>query len=177
MFTEAVQRPGEVTLNGKPLTVLGKRVIAGQKAPDFRVLTTDLAEVTLADTSGKVRLIAAVPSLDTPVCDLEVQRFNKEALSFSPNVEIYTISMDLPFAQKRWCAAAGVDRVKTFSDHRDASFGLNWGILIKELRLLQRAIFVIDQNDVVRYVEYVKEISDHPNYAAALEAIKALTKG
>lgn len=167
-----MDRFGDVTFKGEPLTAVGSKVTVGQKAPDFKVLGNDLAEISLADTSGKVRLIASVPSLDTPVCDLEIRRFNQEAVSLGPDVEVYTISMDLPFAQKRWCAAAGVDRVKTYSDHREASFGLGWGVLVKELRLLQRAVFVVDRDDIVRYTEYVREIGDQPDYAAALNAVK-----
>jgi thioredoxin-dependent peroxiredoxin len=168
----AQERAGAATFLGNPLTVLGPELTAGGKAPDFTVLTNDLKENTLASTAGKIRLISVVPSLDTPVCDAQTRRFNQEAASLGSQVVILTISMDLPFAQKRWCGAAGVDRVQTLSDHRDASFGLAYGTLIKELRLDSRAIFIVDATDNLRYVEYVKEVSAHPNYDAALAAVK-----
>jgi thioredoxin-dependent peroxiredoxin len=166
------ERPGAATFLGNPLTVLGPELKPGQKAPDFTVQANDLTAFTLTDTAGKVRLISVVPSLDTPVCDTQTRRFNQEAVGLGENVEVLTISMDLPFAQKRWCAAAGVDRVQTLSDHREGSFGLAYGTLIKELRLESRAIFVLDTTDTLRHVEYVKEISSHPNYEAALAAAK-----
>jgi thioredoxin-dependent peroxiredoxin len=166
------ERPGAATFLGSPLTVLGPELKPGQRAPDFTVQANDLSPVTLADTAGKVRLISVVPSLDTPVCDTQTRRFNQEAVGMGENVAVLTISMDLPFAQKRWCGAAGVDRVQTLSDHRDASFGLAYGTLIKELRLESRAIFVLDSTGTLRHVEYVKEISSHPNYEAALAAAK-----
>jgi thiol peroxidase len=166
------ERAGAATFLGNPLTVIGPELKPGNKAPDFTVLANDLSPVTLAKTAGKVRLISVVPSLDTPVCDAQTRRFNQEAASLGDKVAILTISMDLPFAQKRWCGAAGVDRVQTLSDHREASFGLAYGTLIKELRLECRAIFVVDSNDTLRHVEYVKEISTHPNYEAALAAAK-----
>lgn len=159
-----------VTMRGNPVTLVGDEVKVGQKAPDFTVVANDLSEVTLSDTSG-VRLFLSVPSLDTGVCDAEVRRFNQEATSLG-NVKVYTISMDLPFAQSRWCGAAGVENVITLSDHRDASFGTNWGVLIKELRLLARAIFVVDSSNTVTYVEYVPEVSSHPDYEKALAAVK-----
>ena len=170
----AQERPGAVTFLGNPLTALGSELKVADKAPGFSVLSNDLKPVTLADLAGKVRLLSVVPSLDTPVCDMQTRRFNQEAASLGDNVVILTLSMDLPFAQKRWCGAAGVDRVQTLSDHRDASFGLAYGTLIKELRLLSRAIFVIDASDTIRYVEYVKEISSHPNYDAALGATRGV---
>lgn len=166
------ERPGAVTFLGNPLTAIGSELKVADKAPGFSVLSNDLKPVTLADSAGKVRLLSVVPSLDTPVCDMQTRRFNQEAASLGDNVVILTVSMDLPFAQKRWCGAAGVDRLQTLSDHRDASFGLAYGTLIKELRLLSRAIFVVDANDTIRYIEYVKEISSHPNYDAALGATK-----
>lgn len=169
------ERHGDVTFKGQALTAIGPLLKAGDKAPDFKVLNNALEEETLATTRSKIRLIASVPSLDTPVCDMETRMFNKEAVSFGSDVEVLTISMDLPFAQKRWCAAAGVDRVRTLSDHREASFGKNYGVLVKELRLLQRAIFLVDRDDIIRYVEYVREIGQEPNYEAALQQIKHLT--
>jgi thiol peroxidase len=166
------ERSGAVTFLGNPLTAVGPELKAGEKAPAFSVLSNDLKPVTLADSAGKVRLLSVVPSLDTPVCDMQTRRFNQEAASLGDTVAILTLSMDLPFAQKRWCGAAGIDRVQTLSDHRDTSFGLAYGTLIKELRLLSRAIFVIDAKDTIRYIEYVKEISSHPNYDAALAAAR-----
>ena len=167
------ERPGAATFLNHPLTVLGPEIQVGDRAPDFTVLTNDLKPLTLRDTAGQVRIFSVVPSLDTPVCDQQTRRFNEEAAKL-PNVEILTISMDLPFAQKRWCGAAGVDKVRTLSDHRDASFGLAYGTLIKELRLNARSIFVLDRDNTVRHVEYVKEISAHPNYEAALAAARQL---
>jgi thioredoxin-dependent peroxiredoxin len=161
-----------VTFKGNPITLLGNEVKVGDTAPDFKVLANDLSEVTLADTKGKVRLLVAVPSLDTGVCDAEVRRFNEEASNLD-NVSILTVSADLPFAQKRWCGAAGVENVQTLSDHRELSFGESYGVAIQELRLLTRAVFVVDSNDKVTYVEYVSEATDHPNYEAALEAAKS----
>lgn len=161
-----------VTFKGNPITLLGNEVKVGDTAPNFTVLANDLSEVTLADTKGSVRLITAVPSLDTGVCDAEVRRFNEEASGLG-NVKILTVSCDLPFAQKRWCGAAGVENVQTLSDHRDLSFGEAYGVAIQELRLLARAVFVVDSNDKVTYVEYVSEATNHPNYEAAIEAVKA----
>ena len=161
----------EVTMRGNPVTLVGDEVKVGQQAPDFTVVANDLSTVTLKDTSG-VRLFISVPSLDTGVCDAEVRRFNQEATNLG-DVKVYTISMDLPFAQGRWCGAAGVENVVTLSDHSDASFGQNWGVLIKELRLLARAVFVVDSNNTVTYVEYVPEVSSHPDYDKALAAVKA----
>ncbi|MDQ0161062.1 thiol peroxidase [Bacillus alveayuensis] len=160
-----------VTFKGKPVTLVGNEVKVGDQAPDFKVLANDLSEVTLADSKGKVRLISVVPSIDTGVCDAQTRRFNEEAAKLD-NVQILTISVDLPFAQKRWCGANGIDNVQMLSDHRDVSFGEAYGVLIKELRLLARAIFVVDSNDQVTYVEYVSEVTDHPNYEAAIEAAK-----
>ena len=171
--TAQTERSGAATLGDASFTLVGPELKAGQKAPDFTVISNDLKPVSLRDTSGKVRIIASVPSLDTPVCDQETRRFNEEAARL-PNVEILTISMDLPFAQKRWCGAAGVDKVTTLSDHRDASFALAYGTLVKELRLDSRAVFVLDKEDTVRHVEYVKEISSHPDYDAALQTARQL---
>ncbi|OOE13904.1 thiol peroxidase [Fictibacillus arsenicus] len=161
-----------ITFKDKPVTLLGKQLKAGDQAPDFKVLANDLSEVTLADSKGTVRLIAAVPSVDTGVCDAEVRRFNEEASKLG-NVKVLTISVDLPFAQKRWCAAAGIENVQTLSDHRDLSFGKAYGVAIEELRLLARSVFVIDSSDKITYVEYVDEVTSHPNYEAAIEAAKA----
>jgi len=161
-----------VTFKNNPVTLIGSEVKVGEKAPNFTVLANDLSPVTLETSSGKVRLISVVPSVDTGVCDAQTRRFNEEASNIG-NVEVLTISMDLPFAQKRWCAASGLENVHTFSDHRDASFGEAYGVLMQELRLLARAVFVVDSNDVVTYVEYVSEGTSHPNYEAAIEAVKA----
>lgn len=168
-----VERPGAVTLFNNPFTLVGPEIQVGARAPDFTVLDNDLKPVTLKDTAGKVRILSVVPSLDTPVCDQQTRRFNEEAARL-PQVQILTISMDLPFAQKRWCGAAGVNQVRTLSDHRDASFGHAYGALVKELRLNARAVFVLDKDDTVRHVEYVKEISAHPNYDAALAVARQL---
>ena len=165
------ERSGIITSGGNPLTLLGKEIKVGDQAPDFRVLDNDLKPVSLATYSGKTILISSVPSLDTSVCDMETRRFNEEAGKLGDDVIILTISMDLPFAQKRWCGAAGVDRVITLSDHREADFGIKYGVLIKELRLLARAVFLVDKERVIRYVEIVPEVSSEPNYEAAMEAI------
>ncbi|ADC48768.1 Redoxin domain protein [Alkalihalophilus pseudofirmus OF4] len=162
----------EITFKNNPVTLLGTEVKVEEKAPDFKVLANDLSEVTLADTKGKVRLISVVPSIDTGVCDQQTRRFNEEASSLG-NVEVLTVSVDLPFAQKRWCAAAGIENVQTLSDHRELSFGQAFGVAIEELRLLARSVFVIDSNDVVTYAEYVSEATNHPDYEAAIEAAKA----
>lgn len=160
-----------ITFHNNPVTLLGTQVNVGDQAPDFKVLANDLSEVTLADSKGQVRLISVVPSLDTGVCDAQTRRFNEEASKLG-NVKVLTVSVDLPFAQARWCGAAGVKNVQTVSDHRDLSFGESYGVIIQELRLLTRAVFVVDSNDKVTYVEYVSEVTDQPNYDAALEAAK-----
>lgn len=160
-----------VTFKGNQVTLLGSEVKVGEQAPNFAVLANDLSEVTLESTKGNVRLISVVPSLDTGVCDAQTRRFNEEAASL-PNVKILTVSVDLPFAQKRWCGAAGIENVQTVSDHRDLSFGEAYGVAIQELRLLTRAVFVIDSNDTVTYAEYVSEATNHPNYEAAIAAAK-----
>lgn len=165
------ERKGVITFKGGPLTLVGPEIKVGDKAPDFKATAQDLSEVTLASSKGKTRLFVAVPSLDTPVCDVEARRFNKEAASL-PGVEVITISADLPFAQKRWCGAAGIDKIQVISDHASMSFGEAYGALVKELRLLARAIFVVDAQDVVRYVEFVSEMTSEPNYEAALEAAR-----
>ncbi|MDV2885936.1 thiol peroxidase [Alkalihalophilus pseudofirmus] len=162
----------QITFKNNPVTLLGTEVKVGEKAPHFKVLANDLSEVTLADTKEKVRLISVVPSIDTGVCEQQTRRFNEEASSLG-NVEVLTVSVDLPFAQKRWCAAAGIENVQTLSDHRELSFGQAYGVAIEELRLLARSVFVIDSNDVVTYAEYVSEATNHPDYEAAIEAAKA----
>jgi thiol peroxidase len=171
-----MERQGATTLRGNPLTILGPALKPGEKAPDFKAVDDSLKALDLAGTGNGVRIFSVVPSLDTPVCDAQTKRFNEEAGKL-PDVKIYTFSMDLPFAQKRWCGAFGVDHVKMVSDHRDGSFGEAYGTLIKDLRILSRAIFVIDKNNVIRYAEYVKEVGDPPDYEAALSAARAATGG
>lgn len=160
-------------MRGKPLTLLGPELKAGEKAPDFEVVNDGLQPVNLEKTGHGVRIFSVIPSLDTPVCDAQTKRFNEEAAKLD-GIEIYTISMDLPFAQKRWCGAFGVDKIKMLSDHRSGSFGENYGTLIKDLRIESRAIFVLDKDGTIKHVEYVKEVADHPNYEAALDAAKSL---
>jgi thioredoxin-dependent peroxiredoxin len=158
------------------MTVIGPELKSGDKAPDFQAVDDSLKPVDLAATGKGVRIFSVVPSLDTPVCDAQTKRFNEEAGKL-PDVSIYTISMDLPFAQKRWCGAFGVDHVKMVSDHRNGSFGQSYGTLIKDLRIESRAIFVVDKDNVIRHAEYVKEVADHPNYESALQAAKTLAGG
>jgi thiol peroxidase len=168
-----MERPGATALKGNPLTLVGPELKAGDAAPNFEMVDNGLQAVDLAKTGNSVRIFSVVPSLDTPVCDAQTKRFNEEAAALA-GVDIYTVSMDLPFAQKRWCGAFGVDKVKMLSDHRAGSFGEAYGTLIKELRIESRAIFVVDQNNVVRHAEYVTEVADHPNYDAALTVAKSL---
>lgn len=168
------ERAGLVTSKGNPLTLLGTEAKVGDKAPDFAALDTDLSLVKFSSFQGKVSILCSVPSLDTPVCDLETRRFNEEAGKLGNDVVVLTVSMDLPFAQKRWCGAAGVVNLKTLSDHRDASFGMAYGVLIKELRLLARAVFVVDREGIIRYVQLVKEISNEPDYDSVLKAVRGL---
>ncbi len=165
---------GIITFNGNPLTLVGTELKVGEKAPAFTVVDNGLAPKTLADYAGKIKIISAVPSLDTPVCDTETRRFNQEAAGLPGNVVVLTISLDLPFAQARWCGAAGIDKVVTLSDYRDRSFGTAYGVLIKELLLLGRAVFVVDADDVIRYIQVVPEVTAEPDYNAALEAAKKL---
>ena len=168
------ERKGIITMRGNPLTLVGNEVKAGAMAPDFVALDNNLSPVAFTSFRGKTCIISSVPSLDTPVCDLETRRFNEEAIRLGTEIVILTISMDLPFAQKRWCAAAGVNRVQTLSDHRDASFGMAYGVLIKELRLLARAVFLVDQKGMLRYIQLVKEVSKEPDYDEVLKALKTL---
>ena len=170
-----MERPGATTLRGNPMTLIGPELKPGDAAPNFEAVDTGLQPVDLSKTGASVRIFSVVPSLDTPVCDAQTKRFNEETAKL-PNVDIYTISMDLPFAMKRWCGAMGVDKVKMLSDHRAGSFGTGYGTLIKELRIESRAIFVVDQNNKIRHVEYVKEVGDHPNYDAALSAARGLAQ-
>ncbi|MDQ6665067.1 MAG: thiol peroxidase [Acidobacteriota bacterium] len=167
-----MERAGATTMRGNPLTLVGPELKPGDKAPDFNVVDGTLKDVNLTGTGNNVRIISVVPSLDTPVCDAQTRRFNEEAARL-PNVDIYTVSMDLPFAQKRWCGAFGIDKVKMLSDHKDASFGSHYGTLIKELRIESRAVFVLDKDNTVKHAEYIKEVADFPNYEAALDAAKS----
>ena len=176
MSSPSQERHGAVKFKGNALTLIGSEIKVGVKAPDFQVLAQDLSTVTLASSQGKIRLISVVPSLDTPVCDAQTRRFNEEAAQLPASVSILTISTDLPFAQKRWCGAAGISRIQVLSDHRDASFGTHYGVLIKELRLLARSIFIIDAAGTIQYVEYVPDITSHPNYDAALAAVRSIAK-
>ena len=168
------ERSGVITFQGNPLTLLGAELKVGDSAPDATLLSNDLSPIQLSSYKGKVCVISVVPSLDTPVCDMQTRRFNEEAGNLGDNVVILTMSMDLPFAQARWCGAAGVDKVVTLSDHRDAAFGEAFGVLIKELRLLARAVLVVDKDGAIQYIQLVKEVTEEPDYNAALEAVKKL---
>ena len=166
----------KVTFKGNPITLVGNEVKAGQAAPDFTVLSPELKEVKLSDYKGKIVVIAVFPSVDTGVCALQLARFNQEAASFGDDVQLLTISVDLPFALKRYCADKGIENALTASDHKDLDFGTKYGFVIKELRLLARGVVIVDKNGTIQYVEYVPEIGEHPNYEKALEIIKELTK-
>ena len=168
------ERAGMITMKGNPLTLIGDELKVGDAAPDVEMLDNDLSSVKLSSFIGKVCVISSVPSLDTPVCDMETRRFNEEAGKLGADVAILTVSMDLPFAQKRWCGAAGVDRLTTLSDHRDAAFGKAYGVLIKELRLLARAVFVVDREGSIQYIQLVKELTEEPDYEPVLDAVKKL---
>ena len=168
------ERTGIITIHSNPLTLVGNEVKVGAAAPEVELLDNDLKPVKLSSYRGKVLVIASVPSLDTPVCDLETRRFNDEAANLGPDIELVTVSMDLPFAQKRWCGAAGVKRLKTLSDHRQGEFGTAYGVLIKELRLLARAVFIIDRQGTVQYQQLVKEVTNEPNYEEVLQALEKI---
>ncbi len=170
------ERHGGATFANKPLTLMGREIAVGDRAGDFEVLTPALEPYSRDDGKGEVRLIAAVPSVDTPVCGSEVLRLSRDAKALE-NVRVLVISADLPFAQDRWRREHAVDNATFLSDHRDLSFGRAYGVAIKELRLLGRAVFVIDPDNRVRYVEYVRELTEHPNYYAALEAVRNLSEG
>jgi thiol peroxidase len=167
-----MERTGIITMKGKSLTLIGPDIRVGDKATDFTVLDETLGEVRLGDFAGKTKIISVTPSLDTPVCDLQLRRFNREAASLPHDVAVLNVSMDLPFAITRFCTTAEIDRAKALSDHRDASFGTAYGVLIKELRLLARSIFIIDKNNIIRYKEIVPEQSNHPDYDRALKALR-----
>jgi thiol peroxidase len=168
------ERQGLITIHGNSLTLVGDELKVGSQVPDVELLDNGLNPIRLSSYLGKVLVIASVPSLDTPVCDIETRRFNDEAAKLGRDIELVTISMDLPFAQKRWCGAAGVTRVKTLSDHRQADFGMAYGILIKELRLLARAIFILDREGMVQYVQLVREVANEPNYEEVLQTLNTM---
>jgi thiol peroxidase len=167
------KRKDLVTMGGNPVTLIGNEIKVGDKAPDFTALKSDLSPYSLKDAGNAVKIISVVPSLDTGVCELQTINFNETATELS-NVTILTLSVDLPFAQQRFCSANSIDKVITLSDHRDLSFGLNYGFVIEELRLLARGIVVLDKDNIVRYVEYVKEVKTHPDYDKAMEVVKKL---
>lgn len=169
-----MERNGIVTMKGNPVTLIGPELTIGENAPEFVVLDSDLKETGLRDFAGKIKIISVTPSLDTPVCDMQARRFNQDAATLPDTVAVLNISMDLPFAIARFCTTAGIDKVRAFSDHRDAFFGNAYGVLIKDLRLLARAIFVIDTEDKIRHTEIVPELTDQPDYDKALEAVKQI---
>lgn len=169
------ERKGLVTFGGNPVTLVGDELRVGDRMPDVVLVGNDLREVRLGSFAGKVLVLSAVASLDTSTCDIETRRFNAEAVKLGDDVRVLTVSMDLPFAQKRWCGAAGVDRVVTLSDHRDAEFGNRFGVLMKENRLLARAVFVVDRQGAVRYIQLVPEVGQEPDYEAVLAAVRELT--
>jgi len=171
-----MERTGIIKMKGKPLTLVGPDIKAGDSAPDFSVIDAELAEVRMGDFAGKTKIISVTPSLDTPVCDLQLRRFNSEAASLPHDVVMLNISMDLPFAIARFCTTAEIDKAKALSDHRDAAFGAAYGVLIKELRLLARSIFIIDKNNIIRYKEIVPEQSNHPDYEMALRVLQEITE-
>jgi thiol peroxidase len=168
------ERKGIVTMGGKPITLIGDEVKVDMEAPDVEVIDNDLSPVKISSFSGKVVIISSVPSLDTSVCDIETRKLDDEVGKLDFDVEILTISMDLPFAQKRWCGAAETKRVKTLSDYRDASFGMSYGVLIKEVRLLARAIFILDKERIIHYIQLVNEITNEPDYNDVLSAVRKL---
>ncbi|OMF22391.1 lipid hydroperoxide peroxidase [Paenibacillus sp. FSL H8-0548] len=168
------ERTGAATFKGNPITLVGPELKIGDQAPDFSINKSLVENASLKDFSGKVKLISVVPSIDTGVCDAQTRRFNEEAGALGDNVVVLTISVDTPFAQSRWCGAAGVDKVVMLSDYKAHSFGEAYGVYIKEFGLDQRSIFVIDANDTIQYVEYLPEMTEHPNYELAINAVKAL---
>ena len=170
------ERKSVITMKGNPLTLLGEELALGRHSPDAEVVAEDMSTVRLSSFRGKVCIISSVPSLDTLVCDRQTRRFNEEAGKLGHNVAVLTISMDLPFAQNRWCGAAGIKNVRTISDHKKADFGNAYGVLIKDLRLLARAVFVVDKKGVICYIEIVDELSHEPDYQAALKAAKEARK-
>ncbi|MGH7142933.1 MAG: thiol peroxidase [Planctomycetota bacterium] len=169
-------RKGAIKFKGNPMSLVGKEVKVGDVAPAFTLTDNGMQAVTLASSAGKVRLISVVPSLDTPVCDLQTAKFNEAAAKFPANVEVLTVSLDLPFAQKRWCGAKSATHVKTLSDYKDRNFGTGWGLLIDELKLLARAVYVVDAKDKVVYAQVVSEVTEHPDYDKAVSAVQAAAK-
>ena len=170
-----MERKGVVTFKGSPLTLIGPELRIGDKAPEFSVLDQELKEFGLKDFAGKIKLISVTPSLDTPVCDMQARRFNEEVSKLKDDVVVLNISMDLPFAISRFCSTAGIDKIKVLSDHREASFGTAYGVLVKELRLLARSIFVLDKNDVLKYREIVPELTNPPDFNCPLDMAKKLS--
>lgn len=167
-----MERKGLITFKGNPLTLIGNEVKVGDKAPEFKIVDESLSEVSLKDFAGKIKIISVTPSLDTPVCDMQARRFEEEATKFSGNVVFLNISVDLPFAISRFCKSNNIIKIKTLSDYKEKSFGESYGVLIKELQLLSRAVFILDKENVVRYVEIVKEVTEHPNYDVVLAELK-----
>ncbi|MCR4336663.1 MAG: thiol peroxidase [Candidatus Omnitrophica bacterium] len=174
MGTGCCSSQSQVTMKGNPVTLVGNKVKVGDQAPDATLVANNLSEVKLSSFLGKKVIISAVPSLDTPICDKQTRHFNQAAAGLGKDVVILTISMDLPFAQKRWCAAAGIDQVQTLSDHREAAFGQAFGVLIKEFRLLARSIFIVNKEGKISYIQIVPEIASEPDYQTALDAVKKL---
>lgn len=170
-----MERTGIVTMKGNPVTLIGPEVKPGDAAPEFTVLDGKLNPVTLQEYAGKVLILSVAPSLDTPVCDLQAHRFNDEAAALGPGVAVLNISMDLPFAINRFCLSGTIENMRVLSDHRNASFGIAWGVLIKELRLLARAVFVVDADGIVRHAEIVPEVSSHPDYDKAIDVARSLS--
>ncbi|CAH1225917.1 Thiol peroxidase [Paenibacillus plantiphilus] len=170
----AQERTGVATLKGNPITLVGPELKKGDQAPDFQLNKSLVESVSLKDFAGKIKLVSVVPSIDTGVCDAQTRRFNEEAGNLGDNVAVLTVSADLPFAQARWCGAAGIDKVVMLSDYKTNSFGQAYGVQIKDLYLDMRAIFVIDANDTIQYVEVLSEMTEHPNYENAINAVKAL---
>ena len=169
-----MERQGIITMKGNPLTLVGPELRPGDRAPNFSVLDQFLKPVSLENFSGKIKVISTTPSLDTPVCDLQAHRFNEEATALGEQVAILNVSMDLPFAIGRFCTAGDIKAISVLSDHREASFGTKWGMLIKELRLLARGVFLVDSENIIRYAEIVPEQTDQPDYDDVLGALRKL---
>ena len=168
------ERKDLVTMKDQSMTLLGNEVEVGQKAPDFEVVTNNLSTVRFSSFHDKICIISSVPSLDTAVCDMQTRRFNEEAIKFGEDVVVLTISMDLPFAQKLWCGTAGVKNVQTLSDHREASFATAFGVLIKDVRLIARAVFIVDKDGIIRYIQIVDELTNEPDYQSVLDVVREL---
>jgi len=168
------ERKGLYSLKGNPLTLLGPALKVGDKAPEFQVIDNGLKPVKLSDFAGKVIVLSVTPSVDTSVCDLQAKRFNKMVTEVSGDVAILNISLDIPFALSRWCAATGSDQIKTLSDYQEREFGLKYGVLVKELKLLARSVWLLDKERIIRYVEIVPEMAQEPNYEKALQQLKKI---